>query len=102
MVVAFGDMRGVGDIEFGDEDTFQGPDDEMRYEKRKAVEDLENQRQKRTRAKAKICAGLVSLGDSLAKGLIDAAAFVQLPTRVLQDLPNFCRRQIMYWQHQVP
>ncbi|RHY62096.1 hypothetical protein DYB38_006783 [Aphanomyces astaci] len=78
MVAAFGDMRGLGDVEFGDDVPFP-TENSGQADKRKAVDDLESQRQKRSKSKVDIGAGLVSLGDALAKGLVDAAAFRSVP-----------------------
>ncbi|ETV79731.1 hypothetical protein H257_06968 [Aphanomyces astaci] len=66
MVAAFGDMRGLGDVEFGDDVPFP-TENSGQADKRKAVDDLESQRQQRSKSKVDIGAGLVSLGDAAWK-----------------------------------
>ncbi|CAK4703399.1 unnamed protein product, partial [Aphanomyces euteiches] len=75
---AYGDMRGLGEIEYGQEDPNEVGNDEN-SDKRKAVDELQAQRQQRGKPKYDVGAGLVALGDSLAKGMTDAAALRAVP-----------------------
>ncbi|RHZ31534.1 hypothetical protein DYB37_013808, partial [Aphanomyces astaci] len=90
MLVAFADLHGLGDIEFGMERTpsaSPGAEDDvevledlhaagaMQQNKRKVEIDLEMQRQRQMRKKQNpdLAAGLSNLGEALASGLIEAA-----------------------------
>ncbi|RQM24167.1 hypothetical protein B5M09_010524 [Aphanomyces astaci] len=90
MLVAFADLHGLGDIEFGMERTpsaSPGAEDDvevledlhatgaMQQNKRKVEIDLEMQRQHQMRKKHNpdLAAGLSNLGEALASGLIEAA-----------------------------
>ncbi|RHY20925.1 hypothetical protein DYB36_014243 [Aphanomyces astaci] len=90
MLVAFADLHGLGDIEFGMERTpiaSPGAEDDvevledlyaagsMQQNKRKAEIDLEMQRQRQMRKKQNpdLAAGLSYLGEALVSGLIEAA-----------------------------
>ncbi|KAF0748102.1 hypothetical protein AaE_007469 [Aphanomyces astaci] len=90
MLVAFADLHGLGDIEFGMERTpiaSPGAEDDvevledlyaagsMQQNKRKVEIDLEMQRQRQMRKKQNpdLAAGLNNLEEALASGLIEAA-----------------------------
>ncbi|KAG9409290.1 hypothetical protein AC1031_019541 [Aphanomyces cochlioides] len=68
LVSAYDDMPGLGEIENGHEDPNDVGNDKN-SDKRKAVDELEVQRQQRAKPKYDVGAGLVALGDSLAKGM---------------------------------
>ncbi|KAG9403667.1 hypothetical protein AC1031_005158 [Aphanomyces cochlioides] len=96
LVTPFGDKGGLGDIEFGSEDTNEADtnvadeaseSDEFSDDnslKRKLDEQFEvdNQRKQRKRNKMKktsVAEGLASLGSTLAKGLVEAASIQRSP-----------------------
>jgi hypothetical protein len=99
MLVAFGDLHGLGDVEFGLERPSDGADTEnqdsdaaeeaaatavasARERKRKVEVEMEVQRQRQGRKKHQpdLAAGLDTLGKDLARGMVEAAKLKNAPS----------------------
>lgn len=96
MLVAFGDLHGLGDIEFGlerhpnadavddldaDDNATAAVDPTVRERKRKVEVEMEVQRQRHNRKKTypDLAMGLDTLGKDLARGMVEAAKLRSTP-----------------------
>ncbi|KAH9099029.1 hypothetical protein LEN26_016399 [Aphanomyces euteiches] len=102
LVQYFGDKKGLGDLEFGDEvgsalesDHESSEDSESSTENKtrkrqiqEVIKQQRKQREPRKQNKNDVANGLVSLGNTLAKGLVDAASMSANNDDVIKPLHN--------------